>query len=157
MLLESHSMKPEKINHYIEIAQAVALMSRDERTKVGAVVIGPAGEIRTTGYNGQPRGCNDANAERQQYPLKSFYFAHAEENAIANAARVGTPLAGSTIVVTKAPCSTCMRMIINAGIVKVYAPAPDETGDWAASCQEALRMAKEACVSVVQIICPFVS
>jgi dCMP deaminase len=141
-------MKENKLSYYIDIAKAVACMSKDPRTKVGAVVVGAAGEIRSTGYNGQARGLDDGLLHRQSYPTKALYFAHAEENAIVNAARVGVPLQGSSIVATKAPCCTCMRMIINAGIVAVYAPAPEQ-GDWFDNCTEAINMALEADVIVV--------
>ena len=148
-------MTPKKLAHYFDIAKAISMASKDRRTKVGAVIVGTAGEIRATGYNGQPRLCNDDREDRQEYPLKALYFAHAEENAIANAARVGTPLAGSAIVVTKAPCCTCMRMIINAGICRVVPPPIEPGGDWPENCTEATRMAHEAGVAITYYVPPF--
>ena len=44
---------------HMTTAYVVALGSKDTRTKIGSVVIGPDNEIRSTGYNGFPRGLDD--------------------------------------------------------------------------------------------------
>lgn len=121
-------MKTAKIIKYLEVAHAVSKLSKDESTKVGAVILGKDSmEIRSLGYNGAPRGCSaDEDAARSARPEKYFWFEHAERNAIFNAARIGTPLAGSTLVVTHPPCMDCARAIVQAGIREVYWPKPDE-------------------------------
>lgn len=92
----------------MEIAHAVAKLSKDPSSKVGALILGPAGEVRSLGYNGAPRGCAaDEDARGLERPEKYFWFSHAELNAIANAARVGTPLEGGILVVTHPPCAEC--------------------------------------------------
>lgn len=50
--------------------------------------------------------------------------AHAEQNAIAYAAKHGLALDQSELHVTHAPCLSCARSIINAGIVKVTFATP---------------------------------
>jgi len=45
---------------------------------------------------------------------------HAEEYAIAEAARQGIQTLGAEIYVTTKPCSVCIRMIIQAGISRVF-------------------------------------
>lgn len=116
-------MKPEKVHKYLEIAYATAKLSKDASTQVGAIIIGPSQEIRSLGYNGAPRGCAaDEDQRGLERPEKYFWFSHAELNAITNAARVGTPLLGSTIIVTHFPCMDCARAIVQAGIVKVIVP-----------------------------------
>ena len=45
--------------------------------------------------------------------------AHAESNAIAQAARMGIATDGATIYCTHEPCSFCTKVILNAGIVRV--------------------------------------
>ena len=108
-----------KYQKYMNIARAVAELSKDE-TKVGAIVLGTTKEIRSLGYNGAPRGCAADEDERKDgRPEKYFWFSHAELNAITNAARVGTPLDGCTIMVTHFPCMDCARAIVQAGITKV--------------------------------------
>ncbi len=119
-------MSPEKALKYLEIARATAKLSKDMSTQVGALILGPAQEIRSVGYNGAPRGCKaDEDARGRERPEKYFWFSHAELNAITNAARVGTPLLGSSLVVTHFPCMDCARAIVQAGIVEVFCPAPD--------------------------------
>lgn len=121
-------MKTAKIIKYLEVAHAVSKLSKDESTKVGAVILGKDSmEIRSLGYNGAPRGCAaDEDDARVQRPEKYFWFEHAERNAIFNAARIGTPLAGSTLIVTHPPCMDCARAIVQAGIKHVVWPKPNE-------------------------------
>lgn len=45
---------------------------------------------------------------------------HAEANALAFAARQGIATDGGTLYVTMSPCDTCARLLIAAGIVRVY-------------------------------------
>lgn len=124
-------MNIDKVRKYLEIAHAVSKLSKDESTKVGAVILGKDSlEVRSLGYNGAPRGCSaDEDVLRTSRPEKYFWFEHAERNAIFNAARIGTPLAGSTLIVTHPPCMDCARAIVQAGIREVYWPKPsDEFG-----------------------------
>ncbi len=119
-------MTPEKARKYLEIARATANLSKDQSTKVGAIVLGPSGEVRSLGYNGAPRGCRADEDERgTTRPEKYFWFSHAELNAITNAARVGTPLDGSDIIVTHPPCMDCARAIVQAGIKTVWCQRPE--------------------------------
>ncbi|CAB4196329.1 ComEB Deoxycytidylate deaminase [uncultured Caudovirales phage] len=71
----------------------------------------------STGYNGIPRGVLDLR-ERLERPAKYLFTSHAEENAIAQAARVGAMTKGCTAYVTHCPCARCARMLIQAGIVR---------------------------------------
>lgn len=100
--------------YYMGFAQHAALKSKDQ-TKVGAVLIGPDGEIRLTGYNGPPRGVFDG-PERRERPQKYLFTSHAEANLIAFAAREGIRTAGCSVFVTHHPCASCARTLIQAGI-----------------------------------------
>ena len=107
--------------YFLGIAEQVKEKSKDQSTKVGAVIVGQHNEILSTGYNSFPRGLDDNKQERQVRPEKYFWFEHAERNAIYNAARIGIPIDGSTIYLTTSlPCSDCARGIINSGIKKVF-------------------------------------
>ena len=44
---------------------------------------------------------------------------HSEVDAIGRAARLGIPLEGATLYVTRYPCEACARLIITAGIGRV--------------------------------------
>ena len=119
-------MSDEKLRKYMEIAEAVARLSKDTSTKVGTIILGQGGtEIRSLGYNGAPRGCSaDEDSRVETRPEKYFWISHAEQNAIVNAARVGTPLVGGILIVTHPPCMDCARAIVQAGITEVYWDAP---------------------------------
>jgi len=112
-------MKKDLSGWYLAMAYLIATNSKDKRTKYGAVIVGPNGEIRSTGHNGFPRGCDDDCEYRHRRPEKYFWIEHAERNAIYNAARVGTPLDGCTLYVQGCPCADCARAIIQSGIVRV--------------------------------------
>ena len=113
-----------KMHKYLPIAEAVAMLSKDG-TKVGAVILGPNYEVRSLGYNGAPRGCDADEDHRLERPEKYWWMEHAERNAIYNAARVGTPLAGSTLVCTHHPCMDCARAIVQAGVKHVVTRQPE--------------------------------
>lgn len=121
-------MNSDKARKYLEVAHAVSKLSKDKSTKVGAVILGKGSlEIRALGYNGAPRGCSaDEDSRSDSRPEKYFWMEHAERNAIFNAARIGTPLAGSTLLVTHPPCMDCARAIVQAGIKHVVWPKPNE-------------------------------
>ena len=65
-------------NYFLNIAEAVKEKSKDQRTKIGAVIVGKDNEIVSTGYNSFPRGIDDDVEERQQRPEKYFWFAIAQ-------------------------------------------------------------------------------
>ncbi len=45
---------------------------------------------------------------------------HAEQNAIIQAAYHGVSVKGADLFCTNLPCSICAKMIINAGITRIY-------------------------------------
>lgn len=58
-------------------------------------------------------------SERWSSPTKYQYVVHAEENAIFNAARIGTSLAGCTLVLNYSPkdiCNECAKALIQSGV-----------------------------------------
>ena len=146
-------MTPDKAAKYMEIAYAVSKLSKDESTQVGAIIIGPANEIRSMGYNGAPRGCDADEDSRQQRPEKLYWFSHAELNAITNAARVGVPLEGCTIYVTHPPCMDCARAIVQAGIKRVIAarPSDDFVERWEEHMSRSQRLFDECGVTYEEI------
>jgi dCMP deaminase len=57
--------------------------------------------------------------------------AHAEQNAIIQAASSGISMEGATMYCTTAPCSTCSKMIVNAGVIRLVLGGqyPDQLGE----------------------------
>ena len=106
--------RPSMVNYLLAMADVAAQRSQDS-TQVGAVLVGPEGEVRLTAYNGPPKGVQDL-PERFERPAKYLWASHAEANIIAFAARAGIRTLGCTVVVTHAPCASCARTLIQAGI-----------------------------------------
>ena len=73
--------------YFMTMAYLAATKSKDKSTTVGAVVVGPDNEIRTTGYNSFVRGFNEEPRHHER-PLKYEVTEHAERNAIYNAAPI---------------------------------------------------------------------
>lgn len=132
-------------DYYLGFARHAATKSKDT-TKVGAVLVGPDGEVRLTGFNGPPRGVHDA-PDRFERPRKYLFASHAEANLVAFAAREGIRTAGCRIYVTHAPCAACARTLIQAGIVKVIHGA-GTTSMPAEEFEAARQMFREAGVPV---------
>lgn len=106
-------------DYFMELACKVSDRSKDPSTKVGCVVVTEDKVIAATGYNGIPRGVED-KWERMQRPAKYLWTAHAEENAVSLAARVGAKLRNGTAFITHEPCARCARSLIQAGIKVVH-------------------------------------
>lgn len=105
-------------DYYHAITEAVAAKSKDP-TKVGAILVAPGGEIILTAFNGPPRGVGDT-PERFERPAKYLFASHAEANLIAFAARNGIKTQGCKVYVTHAPCASCARTLIQAGIAEIH-------------------------------------
>lgn len=150
-------MQLTKFLKFLPDAQAARGRSKDRSTKVGAVVIDDDYNVRISGYNGMPRGVDDNVEARHQRPLKYSWASHAEENCIAQAARIGVSLKGCTILLTSLfPCTTCSRLIIQSGIKRVIAPkfninSTSDAGrtDWDEVSRISSEMLAEAGVEVI--------
>jgi dCMP deaminase len=142
----------EKAAKFMRMAVSHAReFSKDESTKVAAMIIGREGhEIRSSGYNGMPRGCRDDVPARQERPEKYFWYEHAERNAIYNAARVGTQLSGSLLLVTMYPCMDCARAIVQAGIEEVvtFNPSTEFTARWGSHLEKTKELLDECGIAV---------
>ena len=137
---------------FLKLAEHISGWSKDPSTKVGCVVVGEDREIRSTGFNGFPRGIADDAARledrEQKYPL----ICHAEENAIMHAARIGLSLKGCTAYVTWPPCTRCARSLIQAGVVEVVYPEEIEVPErWMADFDMSTNMMGEAGLNIRQV------
>ena len=114
---------------FLKLATHISEWSKDPSTKVGCVVVGPDREIRSTGFNGFPRGIQDSDDRLTNRDLKYPLICHAEENAIMHAARIGLALKGCTAYVTWPPCTRCARSLIQAGVSEIVIPSGLEIPD----------------------------
>jgi len=104
----------------MEIAHTVAKRGTCGRLNVGCVIMRDS-RIITTGYNGSPSGmphCIDIGCEITPSGGCDTTL-HAEIAAITFAAKEGIPLKGTTMYSTDAPCYSCAKAIVNAGISSV--------------------------------------
>lgn len=118
--------RPSWPRYFLDIAATVATRSPCVKRQVGAVLVSEDRQILATGYNGPPRGApvrTETTCVRIGIPSGErtdvVCCAHAEINAIAQAARHGVSVKGATLYVTTSPCAWCARSIINAGVVHV--------------------------------------
>lgn len=120
--------RPSWEEYFLAITDLVAERSTCLRRKVGAILVRDR-RIIATGYNGAPSGithCVEAGCLREQMGIPSgerhelCRGLHAEQNAIIQAALHGFSIRHSTLFCTNLPCSICSRMLINAGIEKIY-------------------------------------
>lgn len=124
----------------MDAAYLFSTRSTCSRLSVGAV-IAIDGRIISTGYNGAPAGlphcdhtcpCDAGWVEEDEtlITITQTHTAgcrlnpcdatvHAEANAIAFAARYGTPTLGASLYTTTSPCRQCAKLIINAGLALV--------------------------------------
>lgn len=107
-------------SRYMHLAAEIAKWSKDPSTKVGAVIVGPHGQIVSQGYNGFPRGVLDSAERYLDRETKYKYIVHAELNAILNALYNGASVKDCTLYVYALPvCSECAKAIIQSGIKKI--------------------------------------
>lgn len=153
------------IDMFFKMCDVISSKSKDPSTKVGCIITSGANSIISAGFNGFPIGVNDniivipespddiiEKSKRYERPQKYLWTSHAEENAIAFAARNGVSTNGATLYVNKMiPCSRCARLIIQSGIKKVYVleDAKEEAiGRWKEDNDIAQTMFEEAGVKL---------
>ncbi len=116
----------------MDIAQMVKRRSNCLRRDVAAIIVKDR-RIISTGYNGTPSGIKNcfeggcprcASAALSGERLGECICAHAEENAIIQAACYGVALRGATLYCTESPCLLCAKMVVTAGIKEVVFETP---------------------------------
>jgi dCMP deaminase len=120
--------RPSWDEYFMDVCDVVATRSTCLRRNVGAVLVKNK-HILATGYNGAPRGIENCletgKCLRDEMRVQSgerhelCRGAHAEQNAIAQAAYHGIKIKGSTLYCTNLPCIICTKMLINSGIQRI--------------------------------------
>lgn len=120
--------RPSWSEYFMTIAKLVSKRSTCLRRNIGAVLVKDK-RIIATGYNGAPTGirhCEDTGCLREKLGIKSgerhelCRGLHAEQNVIIQAAYYGVSTKDTVLYSTHKPCIICSKMIINAGIKKIY-------------------------------------
>lgn len=123
--------KPSWDDYFMMLVEVVKSRADCLSRQVGAIFVKNF-RIISTGYNGTPHGiknCSEGgcrrckkrkNKEIDWYEYEeSCICIHAEQNAIIQAAYLGISTKGATLYSTTNPCSSCAKMLINAGITRV--------------------------------------
>ncbi len=136
--------RPDWNEYFMVIAKIISSRSTCNSRPVGAVIVKDK-QILSTGYNGAVPGAphcvdhEDDNGDpfcfrrHLNVPEIDKYnycrSSHAEANAIAQAARNGIPLDGSTLYITLAPCYVCIKLLATARVKHVYYEFEYESSD----------------------------
>jgi len=122
--------RPTWDEYFMEICRTVGNRATCDRGKSGAVIVRDK-RIIATGYVGSPVGlphCDEVGHEFKDtihedgtVSKHCVRTAHAEQNAICQAAKFGIAIDRSTLYCKMTPCYVCAKMIINSGIKRVVA------------------------------------
>jgi len=120
--------RPSWDEYFLKIVEMVASRGSCDRGRTGCVITRDR-RIVSSGYAGSPVGlphCDEVGHEMHTVTQEDgtqtrhcIRTTHAEQNAICEAARMGIALEGGTLYCKMAPCYSCAKMIINAGIKRV--------------------------------------
>ena len=124
----SRALRPTWDAYFLSIAIAVSARADCQRRRHGAVIVDRFNRVIATGYNGTPPGdersciggdCPRAlsDAPHNEGTYDDCIALHAEQNAIANAAR---DMRGGRIFVTGEPCGMCSKLVAAAGLTAVW-------------------------------------
>src|SRR5690349_4042249 len=115
-------MRPSWDEYFLNLVDEVARRATCDRGRSGCVVVRDH-RILCTGYVGSPPGlphCEDVGhvlrAVKDEAGTETTHCVrtiHAEQNAVAQAARHGIALHGATFYCTMEPCRTCAMLIIS--------------------------------------------
>ncbi|MCF3649670.1 deoxycytidylate deaminase [Synoicihabitans lomoniglobus] len=111
--------RPSWDDYFMATAVILSTRSPCERLHVGCLLVS-GGERRNrivaAGYNGYLPGTPHVSRVRDGHEQATV---HAEQNAVADAARRGSSLEGCVAYVTHYPCINCAKILASAGIVEV--------------------------------------
>lgn len=111
--------RPSWDDYFMATALLISTRSPCERLHVGCVIVS-SGErknrIVAAGYNGFLPGTPHTSRVRDGHEQATV---HAEQNAIADAARRGSSVEGCTAYVTYFPCINCAKILAAAGIAEI--------------------------------------
>lgn len=120
--------RPDWDEYFMEMAELAARRATCLRRKVGAVLVKNK-KVLATGYNGAPMDiehCETTGCLREEMQVPSgerheiCRGVHAEQNLVAQAAIHGVKTEDSIVYCTHQPCIICTKILINAGVKKIY-------------------------------------
>lgn len=118
-ILESSGERPSWDDYFMATALLLASRSACGRLHVGCVLVSGGEQknrIVAAGYNGFLPGTPHTSRVRDGHEQATV---HAEQNAIADAARRGVSVAGSTVYISHFPCVNCAKVLAAAGVREI--------------------------------------
>jgi len=118
-VVETMEGRPSWDEYFMATAMLISTRSPCERLHVGCVVVSGGdrkNRIVAAGYNGFLPGTPHVSRLREGHEQATV---HAEQNAIADAARRGSSVEGCIAYVTHFPCINCAKILAAAGIAEV--------------------------------------
>ena len=116
---EKFPARPSWDEYFMATAVLMSTRSNCERLHVGCVIVtGGKHKHRlvAAGYNGYLPGTPHVSHLREGHEQATV---HAEQNAVSDAARRGSPVEGCVAYVTHYPCINCAKILAAAGIAEV--------------------------------------
>lgn len=151
---KNHHKRPSWDEYFLGIMEMTGTRATCDRGRAGSVLVKNK-RILSTGYVGSPIGiahCDEVGHEMHKVThedgtesMHCIRTTHAEQNAIAQAARTGISLEGATLYCSMTPCYVCAKIIINSGIVRVVCKKDYHAG------KRSREIFKEAGVEYVQL------
>jgi dCMP deaminase len=111
--------RPTWDEYFMGAAMLVATRSNCERLHVGCVIVTGGrhkNRLVAAGYNGFLPGSPHVSRLRDGHEQATV---HAEQNAVADAARRGSSVEDCTAYVTHYPCVNCAKILASAGIAAI--------------------------------------
>ena len=126
--------RPSLDEYFMALAKIASVRSTCNSRHNGCIIVKNK-QILSTGYNGALPGykhcsdyihpCNEPFCSRRNIKIsdinkQSFCIAsHAESNAVAQAAKKGISIEGSTAYCTLSPCFNCLKIMAIAGVKEI--------------------------------------
>ena len=102
--------------YFMSIAFLISSRSACHRLHVGCVIV-KDNRVISSGYNGFLPGAPHTSRVRDNHEQSTV---HAEQNCIADCAKRGVSTDGAEAYITHYPCINCCKILLAAGIKKVY-------------------------------------
>ena len=116
---ENFPHRPSWDEYFMATAVLISSRSNCERLHVGCVIVtggGRKNRLVAAGYNGFLPGAPHVSRLRGGHEQATV---HAEQNAVADAARRGSSVEGCVAYVTHYPCINCAKILAAAGIAEI--------------------------------------